>query len=579
MNKAKELLVVSLSLIVLTATCKPVQAAVYYIDDEFDNLSQVDMSFTTAGIDTENGWVTLARKNAQGAVGLYEDSCDITIINGKKVETYSFNGSSMIKNEALSINCGLIDPISISTRSWGEYVVLDQGDKRMKYYNYDGLSMVENNFLSIGGFSQPLDVAVQKDNPDLAVLYFDGASYYVGWYSFDGTGMILNEGLSLEIGPVARPVSLGIQGANYAFAVVDKANNEIRYYSLNGGIVGENPLLSIIGPDRFTDPKSISTSGSEISYAVVDNNNVETYQFNGSYMEQNSVLSVTNLNKPLAVALKPGSYDFAVLCHDDYDNPIVNYYAFNGTVMEKIEELTITGIEDFAYGNDQVLSGKAIFSNHTVLGLKLQADVELPAGTNISWEVTVDGGITWSPITNNGPAVRFIEGGNLPNYRAFLHTNNPHLTPKILSVKLIDASLSIGEMRVTSIIGPMIHENPSIPTSFPPTHRVYIWAGYNVAFEVDTTGEAKTLAAIIRAGEETINLSSTKCDLIPLYPVDSYNNTWTACFHTSANTPAGTILDIFLTASRDGEYEQANHTGFAVIEGSALLNHPIHLTH
>lgn len=554
----------------------PLEAATIYIDDEFNDTTQVDMGKTDAEVDTVNGWVVLSRKNVSSSIGLYEDSYDITIINGNKIETYQYDGTSMVKTNSLSVNTGLTNPISLSVQSSGQYLVLDQGTNTVTHYNFDGSSMVANPYLSVSGLLQPVTVSVQKDTMDFAVTSRDNSR--VTWYSFDGTGMVLNNALSTTLGASANPIDMAISGSNYDYAVIDKATKTIKYFSFDGSSMAVNPYMSITTPGALVNPLSISLSDTEAMYAVVDGADVKVYNFDGSSMQHNPYLSLTGLNRPLAVALKPGSFDYAVLHYDASDAPVVSYYAFSGTEMVKIDSLTITGIADITYNNDQYLTGKPVDAPYSVIGVKLQATVELPAGTSITWEVTNDG-TTWVPIQNHGSSVRFATTGSTPTYRARLHTDDPNVTPKILNVVLIDASLAVTEMRIVSIVGPVIESNPELPASFPPTTQIAIWAGYNVTFEIDTSGTAQTLVTEIEVAGDTINLSSLLGELTPTEPLTSYFNTWQGTFHCEPEVPTGTELDMNVTVGADPDYEYVSYDDFAIIEGSALAQHPIHLTH
>lgn len=565
----KKIPLVIITLLNLVVFSQLVRAEIIYLDDDFNDTSKVDMVKTTAEVDTDKGWVTLSPKNLANSMALYQNSYDITIIDGSNVETYQYQGNKLVKNNALSVTTGLRDPISISSHQAGQYVVLDQELKKANYYQYDGTAMLANPFFTINGLTNPLAVGTVKDSYDIAVL----DKKEVKWHSFDGTGMVLNNALSMSLGDKTNPVSFSQKADSFDYAVVDRANNQVCYYNFVGSSLIKNPLLSITAPTELTRPKSISLSEDAFFYVVVDDEEVKAYNFDGTKMTYNSLLSVSGLKKPISVALKPGSFDYAVLHYNSSDQPVVSYYAFTGTEMQKIPELSITGLQEIPFANDQVLMGKGITAGVLVSGLKLVAEVDLPAGTQVTWEVTVNG-TDWLSINNND-SVKFSTAERKINYRAVLHTDDEKLAPKILRVKISDASLWVGNFRITEIVGPFIPGNPALPTH----QKVKIWAGYNVTFQVDTTGQAESVTADIDMEGDIIKLNSFLGTITPEQFTTEFYNTWQGTFYTDTDVPKGASLDIDFTTNRDTEFEYASYPDFATIYGSALTNHPIHLTH
>lgn len=492
------ILVLITAMLILMLIPTTVLAEIVFIEDSYTDKTKIDIPLTTAEVDTDNGWVVLGRKSRSNAVVLYEDSYDITIVNGTSIETYSHDGSSMVKNNPLSIS-GLQDPVSISTTESGQYLVLDKGDNTATYYMSTGSAMVANPILSASGFTNPIAISTQKDSYDFSVL--DGRE--VNWHSFDGSGMILNTALSIELGEEINPISLSSKANSYDYAIVDSNENQILYYSFDGSSIALNPLMSITAPGELTKPKSIGINPENNSYAIVDDNTVKTYNFDGTQMVYNSALSVSGLNKPVSVVIKPGSYDYAVIDYDGSGHAQVRYFAFTGTGMEEITDLRITGLSDIPYASDQMLMGKAINAGEQVRGLKLTATVDIPVNTSITWEVTVDG-LIWKPIIPGGAAVRFSTPNSHPNYRAVLHTTDLSITPKILDVKLIDNSLII------------------IGGSDKSGYR----AGEAMILHADTEGAADAVEALMWwAGGNGFTIE-TVSDLVPDSPVTDDINYW-----------------------------------------------------
>lgn len=544
-------------------------AATVLIEDTFSDISKIDPVRTTAEVDTTNGWVTLGNRVPANMLLLYEDNYEIALINGNSLDTYRFDGNHMEREPGFSVS-GLTSPVSVSSNKKGEYLILDQGAKAATYYYYDGIGLTSDPNPAAEGFINPISLSCVKNNLDFIIL----DNREIQYYCHDGREMVRNSPMSISLGYDSNPVSIAVSKDGLACAVVDQAAKQVKYYSFDGTSLVLNPLLSITEAGVLGNPRSIAIGGEAGCYAVVDTDSVKVFNFDGSVMVNNTMLSVTGLNNPTAVAMKTNCSEYAVLHYDAANEPIVCYYFFNGTGMEEIPELRITGLSPPNFTGGQVLMGKAVTGSEPINSLKLAADVEMPEGTDICWEVTADG-ISWQPAVNKGPAVRFCTSGVMPNYRAILSTNDPKVRPKIFSVRLIDASLWIGAFRITHIVGPRIPDNPALPSSrFP----IQIWAGYNVTYNVDTAGRAQWIAAAINVNGRTIDSSSISGTITCLNPGEA-ENTWQGVFHTEVSLPKGTLLDISLTAARETESESMYYENFAEIYGSALENHTIHLTH
>lgn len=565
MNRMLKLILL-LSILIISTPART-DGAVDLINDTFVDNSRIDLVHTTAEVDTENGWVTLGLKNLTNSLILYKDNYEITLINNDAVETYQYNGTNMELNHRRSINGGLNEPISIAGSS-GEYIVLEKDTNEASWYHFDGTGMVKNGSLSISALTDPKALDVITGTYDFALL--DGNQ--IKRYNYDGTGMVQISPLSFCI-TGGNPIGISIENEGYTTLILDKVYKKIFCYCFNGTSISKESTKSLERAGELIKPTSLSADKDGGLYLITDGNSIKAYNYTGSAMIYNPLLSLEGLNRPLAVAIKPGLYDYAVLIHDANDHPQVAYYAFNGTGMEEVEQLKITGLEDIPYANDQVLRGRDIDVGHGISALKLQAEVELPAGTSITWEVTVDG-INWNNAVI-GNKVTFAVPGNKPNYRATLHTDDKMITPKILSVQLLDASLSVSSLQILNIIGPAIPGNPELPTK----SQVMIWSGYNVTFQIETAGSAECVVADIYIDKDIITLSSETGDLVRTYPLESFSNIWTGTFHTDAKTARGTLLDVFFRAKYGTEFVTAGYPDFALVYDSALELHEIHLTH
>lgn len=537
-----------------------------YIDDSFNNMDLVDVQDTTAEIETTSGWVTLAKKNMGNSLLLERDSFDVAIINGNLIETYGLHDLTMKRKTEFSILTGLSDPRGVSGEK-GSLYVLDRGKGKILSYQFDGQGMIENPQLGLSSLNNPL---LFQSAANLHYWVVEGRR--VKGYSFGEDQMFPNGSISFQLDNSIKPISSAAPRTGLDLILADSLGSGVSYYHFEGGEMVFKPDRSIT--EGLLEPKSVSLDSEGFFCIVADGNQVKAYLYQGEEMVYTPQLSIIGLSNPIAVAIKPGSYAYAVLCFDEGDNPQVKYFAFDGTAMVELELLRIQGLNRIPYGNYQTLKGKGAITEKTVRGLSILADVDLPPHTDITWEVSVDNE-TWYEALNDGPPVRFIGGGHKPNYRAVLSTAEQEVTPKIHRVRLVDASLWMGNLQITDIVGPILAGNPPLPTS----EQVSIWAGYNVSFQIETRGGVESIKAIITGNEVDIVLDSELGNITPIYPLTEDLNLWEATFHTGPAVSKDTFLDMELTAYQGEEHITASCPDFAVIRGSALENHPIHLTH
>ena len=85
-----------------------------------------------------------------------------------------------------------------------------------------------------------------------------------------------------------------------------------------------------------------------------------------------------------------------------------------------------------------------------VTNVTLNANAITPGGTGIAYEVSTDGGATWTAVTNGGNTV--VPSGTDLVFRAKLSSTSPGLTPELLDYTLSTNVSSSGAQMVTSTI-------------------------------------------------------------------------------------------------------------------------------
>lgn len=455
------------------------------IDDHFLNSNLVDLNLSSnISVNPDPpGTVTLKEINRANALMLFENRYDVGVLTPTGVRYFSFTGTSLVENAALSYTQS--DLLGVAPGADYDYAVLDATS--MKWLFYDGSGMVQNPILSVLGLTNPVSLAVGDEVTWVA----DQTS--IKGYVFDGSGM--------SALPVAPPgtgvVAPGMSG--FDVVVLDKTNQRVRYYSYDGASLIENPLLSITG---FTNAKALAVNQDSGDIVVLDGNNVRYFQFTGSGMAESIVLSIAGLSDPVTIAVKPGFYEYAVV----RASGAVDYYQFDGTGMQRNPALSLSGLGSLGgYKSPGQLVSTVVNHPNVVGQVTLTLTATIPPGTAVSAEVSTDGGSTYVPVT---PGVKTnVPSGQAIRYRLTLTGGSD--TPIIDRVFLDNSTL---------MVSASLEKNP-------------------VAAGAEFVVNATSLGWANRA--ELIMPDSTVVPMTAVAGAGQYTTSWRAASYMDALTPDG----------------------------------------
>jgi hypothetical protein len=515
--------------------------------DTYTDFNYIDTVKTTANVDT-----TKITGSDIGAVNLpfyiypgilkVRDNKDIVVVNGNGISTYSFDGTQMVENPLLHIN--VTNPLSISLLNGYDVSVMTSTG--VTTYSFDGSSMLQNPFLSITGLNNPINIASLSDK-SIDILDKQGN---VTNYVFDGNSMIQNPILSKN--GISNPLEISSGFNSYDFAVLQ--NNSVTYYSFDGTNIISNPFLSISG---LTKPVAFDVTNGGKDMVVLDNNSVKYFQFDGSQMIQNSFLSFSGLTNPVAIAFEPNTSSYVVLDQNNDGTYKARYFQFNGTQMVENPYLEVSGLQinSKLYESGKVLYSIPVQLSQNVNNVIVNYSSSMPTNTGINIEVSLDGGTTWTSVSNGVPIA--VPQGNMLVYRATLTTSDGINTPELYWISILDNTLRVYNFTVTDIVNPPVTQ--TLPTN---TFPIYIKAGYNFSFTVNTSGNADGVTADFYDSNTnnligSVNLTKTGDEI------------WSGTYHTPVDL-IDTSLNVVFTAYRGSESVQARYDNFAIIQGSAL---------
>ncbi|KXG77353.1 hypothetical protein [Thermotalea metallivorans] len=138
----------------------------------------------------------------------------------------------------------------------------------------------------------------------------------------DKTGVAVdttNGYLSLPKNPM--PNALAMKEFGYEYAVV--VENGVKFFSFDGAGMVENPFLSI---GSITNPLGVALREDQQSIWVLTDTELKRYDYNGSDMVYNPFLSITGLSNPISISAQPADDFVAILSKDGEGKGVISYF-------------------------------------------------------------------------------------------------------------------------------------------------------------------------------------------------------------------------------------------------------------
>lgn len=531
-------------------------------EDTFDNTSKVDISNTTALVDTAKGEVTLPRNKLPNAVTFTNSQGEFALIDNDQINFYDYDPSSntMKKNDLLNIS-DITNPVGIAM---GEnYSIWAITKNEIRRYDFTGSGMSLNPYLSVTGLT---DIFSVSSNPvDGTVTVLSENSNKKGIVT---TFKTTAEGKLQEVPQLSfstnldNPLSLSMTKDTNDIAVSN--DKGIYYYSFDAsaGKYVENTVMTTVTGNPTV---SVAVQSSGDGYVALNEVGADYYMYdvNVSQMSRVPMLSASNPKYSYAIALNQNSYDYALL---DEDGNLQYWTYDNGTnKMVRNSSLELTGISiKKRYDSPKEYMSVLINSSNKYDAIRITSNEDPSIGGSIKWSVSIDGGTTWNDVVNGSMAK--IPDSNSFVIKAVLemadNINQP--PPKIYNVKL--EGLSFGTQNVQCIA---ITENAAdqiLPTT---TFPVKAKKGSQVVFTVDTYGFTENVTVQID-GKPDVTMKPEK-------PTTEEFNTWTGSITFEPDEVQGKVFGATFVSSRGTKTVQFSIPDFVVIDQNVIYNIQLHL--
>lgn len=395
------------------------------LNDDFLNSSLVDLTKTTARVDTVNHCVMLPWVSLTNSISAMEYGIGYAVATKDGVTLYEYDDGSgtMAVNSFFSCPWAT-DATGVSIRQ-DNLNVWSITPNSIAYYRFNGAGMSNDPALKAIGLNSVLSVAAFKTRDSALLLQAEGNKAKITRYD---AGITL--GPAEVFSPdIEDPVSISMVNDSPDFRLFTKNAAYYFMYDDAGGAYVEDPAK------RITGLAEVISAGSDDS-----GNTILTGSDPGYYLNDDTgrasrvdVFSPGPAANPVAVSLKPGTCEQVFLDENGY----VQWWTHDDAAgrMVRVTNLEISGLNlnrGYAHPGEYhsvVLNGAA---SYDAACLTITGDT--PACTSISYFVSSDGGSSFVPVTPGIWAA--VPMGSDFVVKAVLDTTDRQQTPRIFHVNL-----------------------------------------------------------------------------------------------------------------------------------------------
>jgi len=395
------------------------------LEDSFNDTSQVDLSRTTARVDTDNHCVLLPERSMANAVDMLKNSLGYAVASNSGITLYELDDATGTIAANPEFSCPWAnDATGVSLRQ-DNLNIWAITESSVAYYKYNGSGMSNDPALKVSGFNNVLSVTAFKNKDSALVLQADGNLARITRYDAGGS---LNPSLVIEPG-ISDPVAVSMVNDSPDFRLFTKDTAYYYSYDDAGGTYVEDPAKRVNGL-----PDIISASSDDTGSAILSDSNAGYYMNNDTGgAARVDVFSPGPVSGPVAVSLKTGTYEQAIVDGDGN----VQWWSYDDALGRMVRDpsLEIAGLTlNSGYAHPKAYYSKAMTTSISCNAAYLAVIDDIPAGTSVSYYVSSDGGSTYTAIIPGTWTA--VPGGANFVLKAVLDTTDTRVTPKILQVRL-----------------------------------------------------------------------------------------------------------------------------------------------
>lgn len=404
----------------------------WWFQDQYTSLAYVDPAATTAAVDTgagPTGQVSLPL--APAGLSLDPAAAMGLIATGAGVQAWSFDGAAMVPTPAFDLPAAGYVGAAWLGAAGNQLALATPGEVILDAWSGAGWRQV--GALGVSGV-----VGIAEGAP------LAGAAATILVATQGGLQLAAYRGGSLTLVPGAGIT--GLQGVGDIAAAPGGAlvalwsGSDLQVYGWDGSAYRQAPTWeipaggpAILGAAWFR--------GGNGYWVLRADGTLSAYAFDGSFVVALPALSARMALPVAALATGWGRGAVAALCPS-------GWIYLDGEPLGPDAARSVSGLPLPLYRGSAVLQSTPLDPGHALAAIQVDAAVAAePAGTSIAYQVSTDGGGTWtavSPCLNPGPpADCAADNTALPPgadilYRLVLSSVNPELTPIVDTTDLFE---------------------------------------------------------------------------------------------------------------------------------------------
>lgn len=506
--------------------------AVEIFNEDFKGLEQVDTFNTTADIDTSEGWAALPRRPLPNALDVRAAGWENAVASQNGIEVYTYDDAAgiMVRNEGLSMPEAK-SSTGVACRD-DAAAIWSLTPTSLTLYSYIDGKMQNSPARTVAGLEGLLSASAWEGVNQVVVLLKTPENEGRIEVYKEVSGQV-NLCLVMDT-HLADPVAVATVPGTPDFLY---ATGTGAYYYLYDDATGGFFLHPLKQFADLSGVRSISVKDRN-AFLAAEGHEVNYYLWTEpAGAAKADRYSNTDMADLLSVSMKPGEDEYATLTAGGNQD----YWMFSDLTggMMKNDVLSRSGLDlNLQYLTPAEYRSVIIPTAVNYDTVRLSAVTDIPEGTAVKFYVSADGGINWTETANNEWLM--VPAGNRFCVKAVLMTDNPAVTPKIMSVTLEASLLEVSNLKVLAVAANYTDQAFSL-TEFP----VRVRAGAMLQFEVDTSGFAESARAIFSVGEDS--------EMVPCYdPCAHETNSWRGSYLVPEEAVEGSCIRVNVIVKKDG---------------------------
>ncbi len=408
----------------------------WWFEDGYTSLEFVDAAGTTAHVRVA-GTGTVSLPMLPAGVAFDPAASIVLVASAAGVRAWAFDGVRMVRAPRFDIGGQGYTGVAWIGRVGNLVAAATSGAVILLGWNGSG-------WTEVASLATPVTCGVAEGAPvvgDAGTLLvgtgtgFDVVGYRAGTLAVDpGAGVTDLQGVD------------GIAAAPGGALVAVWHGGDVSVYGWDGRAYRETPTWEIPAASQPVEAVAWLRDGDGY-WVLTSDGSLTAYGFDGSYVRRLDSLSTT-LTQPVAAlgtgwrqgdiaALGPGGLDYE-----------------DGTPLSSDPSRSVTNLSLPLYASSARLLSTVLTVGHDLSEIQIDtAVVDLPPGTGVAYDVSTDGGRTWTsvpPCLNAADPLRDCAADNtaLPpgadlQYRMTLSTANPSVTPVVDGTELLEVATEV----------------------------------------------------------------------------------------------------------------------------------------